>query len=174
MKRLIKYLLAIVTAFLLLLSCNTTQKRFNAFSFDFKNLTGQKENKLIFQIELSDSSSYKFYIITRFSYRNNNTVLPLQIVFKSPSGDTFSENIKLQTDYALIHNFVKKYPDDRRISMVKCSQYYDVIREYRTGVSPQEKGTWEISIVLPEKRDKLLGIGISAKRMTEKENERKK
>lgn len=159
-----KYFSVIAAVFFSLSSCNINSAQPDNFNFDFRNLKSEKGGTLIFPADFNDSSSYTISIITRLSYRGQDSVLPLKITFISPSEETFSENIILQTDYARIKGYIKNHPDDKRISMADCSKYYDVIREYRTEVRPQENGIWKISVVLPKDRDKLMGIGLSAKK----------
>lgn len=160
--KLIRIPLTILTAFLFLASCNMNAGYFDNFQFDFRNLANEKCDTIVFNKEISDSISHTLNIITRLSYHGIDSILPLNVIFKSPSGAIFSEKIKLQINFGQINEYVKRYPEDKRIALAKCSKYYDVLREYRTGICPEEKGIWEISIVLPKNREKLLGIGLSS------------
>ena len=162
-KRLTDSLLIAVTAFIFLTSCNTKAGYFNNFQFDFHNLINENCDTVVFNKEINDSLSYSLNIITRLSYHGNDSILPLNVIFESPSGAKYSEKIKLQINFGQINEYIKTHPDDKRIALSKCSKYYDIMREYRTGICPEEKGNWKLSIILPKNREKLLGIGLSSK-----------
>ena len=155
--------LVAVIAFIFLTSCNMNAGYFNNFQFDFHNLINENCDTVVFDKEINDSLSYTLNIITRLSYHGNDSILPLNVIFESPSGGRYSENIKLQINFGQINEYVKNHPDDKRIALSKCSKYYDIMREYRTGICPEEKGKWKISVILPQNREKLLGLGLSSK-----------
>ena len=96
--------------------------------------------------------AYNLFILLRYDSFTERKSIPTEVTILSPTSVRASETIILPSSFDML----KK----NRIRYSCGVGYYDVRYSYREGIIPNERGTWQISLTLPEDEKSVIGAGI--------------
>lgn len=96
--------------------------------------------------------AYNLFILLRYDSFTDRNSIPMEVTILSPTSVRASETIVLPSSRDMIKKNNIKH---------SCGVgYYDVQYSYREGIIPNERGTWQISLTLPEDEKRITGVGI--------------
>ena len=131
-----------------LIACSCTRTSENEF---FK--TREESSCISFSLNMSDTLyAYNLFILLRYDSFTERKSIPTEVTILSPTSVRASETIILPSSFDMLKKNRIKY---------SCGVgYYDVRYSYREGIIPDERGTWQISLTLPEDEKSVIGAGI--------------
>ena len=125
---------------------------------DFTKESGQKAS---FSFVMSDSACvYAVDLMARFIKGQGPESVTADIIIVSPSGITGTETVTLPSDYSGISRYLRENPSEKRIDIAGTTSYYDIRWQYRSGIIPQESGTWTMNVSFRDSTGSITGAGI--------------
>lgn len=137
-------------------SCTVTPVPDSGFA-EFSEENGMK---ITLPLDMSDSTcSYNLSLMARFIKGKGPESVTMDITVISPSGIRGRETAVLPSDYYGIRNHLRSNPSDSLIRIAGTTSYYDISWVYRSGIIPEERGSWKMEIALRGKPEGVLGAG---------------
>ncbi|HIR95758.1 MAG TPA: hypothetical protein IAC05_06995 [Candidatus Coprenecus stercorigallinarum] len=139
-----------------LTSCTVTPVPDSGFA-EFSEENGMK---ITLPLDMSDSTcSYNLSLMARFIKGKGPESVTMDITVISPSGIRGRETAVLPSDYYGIRSHLRSNPSDSLIRIAGTTSYYDISWVYRSGIIPEERGSWKMEIALRGKPEGVLGAG---------------
>ena len=105
------------------------------------------EGPYVFTVDMTDSTAvYDLDLYTRIDARECPAQIPLAIIWKAPSGPSFTETVYLP------------------VGRATSSFSHDAYAPYRAGVVPSDWGIWTLTISVPSAPEGLCGMGLVVKK----------
>lgn len=127
----------------------------------FQDFTKESGQKASFSFVMSDSACvYTVDLMARFIKGQGPESVTVDIIIVSPSGIKGTETVTLPSDYSGISRYLRENPSEKRIDIAGTTSYYDIRWQYRSGIIPQESGTWTMNVSFRDSTGSITGAGI--------------